>query len=177
MIGMEDGIFPLSRSMMDEDELEEERRLAYVGITRAEKKLYLTNAYSRMLYGRRQNNPASRFVEEIDQSLIKNENTLDGSSSAGPAVPFGDSRERRAFTPTYKKNPVGTRPTAKKAAGTGADKNSWRIGDKVKHRKWGTGTVVKVTGAGEDAELDIAFKSEGIKRLLAAFAPIEKVKD
>lgn len=177
LIGLEEGIFPLSRAMMDEDELEEERRLAYVGITRAEKKLYLTNAYSRMLYGRRQNNPASRFVEEIEPDLIKNENTLDGASSTGPKVPFGNDRERRAFTPSYKKNPVGTRATVKKAAGTGADKNSWSIGDKVKHRKWGTGTVVKVTGAGEDAELDIAFKSEGIKRLLAAFAPIQKVQD
>ena len=176
MIGMEDGIFPLSRAMMDEDELEEERRLAYVGITRAEKKLYLTNAYSRMLYGRRQNNPASRFVEEIDQSLIKNENTLDGQAANGPSTPF-DRRTQGAMTPRYKKNPIGTRATVKKASGTGADKNSWSIGDKVKHRKWGTGTVVKVTGAGEDAELDIAFKSEGIKRLLAAFAPIQKVTD
>jgi len=177
LIGMEDGIFPLSRAMMDEDELEEERRLAYVGITRAETKLYLTNAYSRMLYGRRQNNPASRFISEIDTKLIKNENVLDGNSGAGPQVPFGSDRDQRAFTPSYKKNPVGTRATAKKAAGTGADKNSWSIGDKVTHRKWGTGTVVKVTGAGEDAELDIAFKSEGIKRLLAAFAPIQKVQD
>jgi len=174
LIGLEEGIFPLSRAMMDEDELEEERRLAYVGITRAEKQLYLTNAYSRMLYGRRQSNQESRFVAEIDQSLIKNDNTLEGSSSSDLNVPFAT---KKALTPRYKKNPVGTRPTVKKAAGTGADKNSWRIGDKVKHRKWGTGTVVKVTGAGEDAELDIAFKSEGIKRLLAAFAPIQKVQD
>ncbi|MFC6179721.1 DNA helicase PcrA [Lactiplantibacillus daowaiensis] len=174
MIGMEEGIFPLSRAMMDEDELEEERRLAYVGITRAEKQLYLTNAYSRMLYGRRQSNQESRFVAEIDQSLIRNDNTLDGAQSSTLDVPFNT---KKALTPRYKKNPVGTRATVKKASGTGADKNSWRIGDKVKHRKWGTGTVVKVTGAGEDAELDIAFKSEGIKRLLAAFAPIQKVQD
>ncbi|AVK62199.1 DNA helicase PcrA [Lactobacillus sp. CBA3605] len=173
LIGMEEGIFPLSRAMMDEDELEEERRLAYVGITRAEKKLYLTNAYSRMLYGRRQSNQASRFVEEIDQSLIKNDNTLDGSRDSQLDVPFAT---KKALTPAYKKHPVGTRATVKKASGTGADKNSWSIGDKVTHRKWGTGTVVKVTGAGEDAELDIAFKSEGIKRLLAAFAPIKKVQ-
>ncbi|KLD57040.1 hypothetical protein WP50_36660, partial [Lactiplantibacillus plantarum] len=88
----------------------------------------MTNAYSRMLYGRRQNNPASRFVEEIEPELLKNENTLDGASSTGPKVPFGADRERRAFTPSYKKNPVGTRATVKKASGTGADKNSWSIG-------------------------------------------------
>ncbi|WP_336206902.1 3'-5' exonuclease, partial [Leuconostoc suionicum] len=70
LVGMEEGIFPLSRSMMDDDQLEEERRLAYVGITRAMKKLFLTNAYSRLLYGRTQSNEASRFIDEISPELL-----------------------------------------------------------------------------------------------------------
>lgn len=70
LVGMEEGLAPLSRAAMDEGELEEERRLAYVGKTRAKQKLYLTNAYARMLYGERENNPASRFIEEIDPELL-----------------------------------------------------------------------------------------------------------
>ena len=150
LVGMEEGLFPLSRAAMDEGELEEERRLAYVGITRAKQKLYLTNAYARMLYGQRQNNPASRFIEEIDPELL---------DISGAAQPKSDI-------------PV----TVKPAPTTGAGKTSWEAGDKVEHRKWGIGTVVKVTGTGDDQELDIAFKAMGIKRLLAAFAPIKKVE-
>ncbi|KRK57079.1 superfamily I DNA RNA helicase [Fructilactobacillus fructivorans] len=172
MVGMEEGIFPLSRATEKEDELEEERRLAYVGITRAQKKLYMTNAYSRMLYGRMQNNPESRFMDEIDSSVLDNESSI----PTGPKTPFDKSSEynrrtNRAFSEPYH------RPTQRveKPKGTGADKKVWNIGDKVKHKAWGTGTVVKINGTGEDMELDIAFPEKGIKRLLAAFAPISKI--
>lgn len=172
MVGMEEGIFPLSRATEKEDELEEERRLAYVGITRAQKKLYMTNAYSRMLYGRMQNNPESRFMDEIDSSVLDNESSI----PTGPKTPFDKSSEynrrtNRAFSEPYHS------PTQRveKPKGTGADKKVWNIGDKVKHKAWGTGTVVKINGTGEDMELDIAFPEKGIKRLLAAFAPISKI--
>ncbi len=105
MVGMEEGLFPLSRAAMDETQLEEERRLAYVGITRAQKKLFISNAYGRMLYGQRQNNPASRFIEEIDPELLE---------TAGQAQPKSDipfiNRTQRAVTPTYSRHPVAPKP-------------------------------------------------------------------
>ncbi len=163
LIGLEEGVFPLSRALMEESELEEERRLAYVGITRAEEALYLTNAFSRTLYGRTQYNRPSRFVEEIDQELL----------------------EIEGMRPTPKKTPVSAKKTAysykqpetavvSSKSATGGEKNSWKPGDKVKHKKWGLGTVVRVSGTSKDLELDVAFPSQGVKRLLAAFAPIEK---
>ncbi len=174
MMGMEEGIFPLSRALLEDDQLEEERRLAYVGITRAKTKLYLTNAYSRMLYGRTQSNPASRFVGEINDDLLKFENGTAGSQITESKLPFSNMRRNNSYTrataTTYQ-----SKATVAKNSGTGADSVSWTAGDKVTHRKWGEGTVVKVNGSGTDTELDIAFKSQGIKRLLASFAPIEKV--
>lgn len=173
LIGMEDGLFPLSRSMMDESQLEEERRLAYVGITRAKEELYLTNAYSRMMYGRMQNNPPSRFLDEINKKDLKVENPNAGNAVLGSrgyqaqAAPFA-RREERARAQVY--------TTAKKAAGAvGAEKKGWHVGDQVQHKAWGRGVVIKVKGKGEDMELDIAFAQKGVKRLLAAFAPIKKI--
>jgi len=175
LMGMEEGIFPLSRALLEEDELEEERRLAYVGITRAESKLYLTNAYSRMLYGRQQSNQASRFVGEIDDKLL---DYASGNAGSIPErkLPFGKSNSyARATATTY--NGPKTTTSHKIADTTGGDKSgSWQAGQKVQHKKWGIGTVVKVNGTGGDQELDIAFKEQGVKRLLASFAPIEKVE-
>ena len=167
LMGMEEGIFPLSRAQLDEDELEEERRLAYVGITRAQRKLYITNALSRMLYGKRQVNASSRFIAEIGDNLLQSENEQDGATQR-----FA----RRTQAPFARKTPVYRKPagTVEKPKGTGADKKTWSVGEKVLHKAWGEGTIVKVTGEGENMELDIAFKNEGIKRLLAAFAPITK---
>ncbi len=115
LMGMEEGLFPLSRAAADESELQEERRLAYVGITRAKEKLYLTNAYSRMLYGRRQNNPESRFVNEISPELIHSDNQQQTESPL--TTPF-DRRTRRATATTYH------RPgkVVESPKGTGADK-------------------------------------------------------
>ncbi|WP_353989222.1 DNA helicase PcrA [Pediococcus argentinicus] len=183
LVGMEDGIFPLSRSMLDQDQLEEERRLAYVGITRAQKKLYITNAFSRMLYGKVQNNMPSRFIAEIGDEYLHSENAVDQSQrdyfgkkrsgSTSTEYPF-DNKMQRATATTVR----ATRSTViSDNTGSGADKKLWIAGDKVEHKAWGTGTVVKVTGKGEDAELDIAFPEQGVKRLLAAFAPIKKITD
>ncbi|RVU76969.1 DNA helicase PcrA [Lactobacillus xujianguonis] len=173
LIGMEDGLFPLSRSMMDDSQLEEERRLAYVGITRSKEELYLTNAYSRMMYGRTQNNPPSRFLDEIDTKDLDVENPSAGNSFMPTgnyqtqAAPFA-RRDERARAQVY--------TTAKKASGAvGAEKKGWNVGDQVEHKAWGRGVVTKVNGEGEDMELDIAFAGKGVKRLLAAFAPIKKI--
>ncbi len=172
LMGLEEGIFPLSRAMLEEDELEEERRLAYVGITRAQEKLYLTNAYSRMLYGRRQNNPESRFVTEIAPDLLHLDysETQSGLTPGRRDVPFA-RRTASAVAKPY----TGKTGRVTTNTGTGAGSVSWTVGDKASHKKWGIGTVVKVNGTGEDAELDIAFPEQGVKRLLAAFAPIKRV--
>lgn len=173
LIGMEEGVFPHSRSLMEEAEMEEERRLAYVGITRAEQNLFLTNAQMRTLYGRTNMNPASRFISEIPDELLegvepeKKVNSPFASSSRS----FGTSGG--SFTrPQAPRKPV-MRPVA---ASSGGEEIGWKVGDKAEHGKWGIGTVVSAKGQGEGMELDIAFPSPvGIKRLLAKFAPIKKV--
>ncbi|MGM0876033.1 MAG: DNA helicase PcrA [Bacillota bacterium] len=161
LIGLEEGVFPHSRSLMEEDEMEEERRLAYVGITRAEKELFITNAQMRTLFGRTSMNPESRFIAEIPSELIENLNESKKSTSS-----FNPGRRKELRPPV-------SRPVA---ASTGGDGISWAVGDKAEHKKWGIGTVVSVKGTGEGKELDIAFPSPvGIKRLLAKFAPINRV--
>lgn len=171
LIGMEEGLFPLSRALMgeNEDELEEERRLAYVGITRAEKKLYMTNAYSRLFYGRTQSNRPSRFMEEITADILDKEDNQTGRAFGAPSTFWSAQQkgtQKRAQSTTY--TPTGA---------VGAEKETWRAGDKATHKVWGVGTVVKVTGEAENLQIDIAFPGVGIKRLLAAFAPIEKQTD
>lgn len=177
LVGMEEGIFPLSRAMQSEDELEEERRLAYVGITRAERELYLTRASSRLLYGKHQFNRPSRFIEEIDPSLLKEESPLNsfdrGSSKMGQKQSNG--HYQRAFKPAYQtKQHKGVQKVGALKSHDSDDIAVFKIGDHVSHKKWGIGTVVAVKGDGNDQQLDIAFPKIGIKRLLAAFAPIEK---
>lgn len=171
LIGLEEGLFPLGRAAQDEDLLEEERRLAYVGITRAEKKLYLTNAFSRMLYGKTQSNQPSRFIDEISDDLIEKAYPA-GSSVTQPGL---SSKFLRATATTYQGRPVQASAVQKsESKTTGAEGVSWQAGDKVQHKKWGIGTVVSVTGSAEDQELKVAFPEDGIKQLLAAFAPITK---
>jgi len=136
----------------------EERRLAYVGITRAEKKLYLTNAQMRTLYGNTNMNRESRFIEEIPEHLIKR--------VGGENPRFGG----RFNAPSTSVRP----PILKKNVNV---ETEWSVGDRLIHKKWGEGTVVAMKGEGNSLELDIAFpKPIGIKRVLASFAPIEKAK-
>jgi DNA helicase II / ATP-dependent DNA helicase PcrA len=200
LIGLEEGVFPHSRSLMEEAEMEEERRLAYVGITRAEQSLFITNAQMRTLYGRTSMNPASRFISEIPEDLLegvekeeKRTNTPFGSrgtfgrsNSGTTGTSFGRSasgttgtslgRNTSGTTGTSFGTPVTRKPVMRPlAASTGGDTVGWKVGDKAEHGKWGIGTVVSVKGEGEGTELDIAFPSPtGIKRLLAKFAPITK---
>ncbi|KEP26925.1 MULTISPECIES: DNA helicase PcrA [Bacillus] len=164
LMGMEEGVFPHSRSLMEDAEMEEERRLAYVGITRAEEELYLSSAKMRTLFGRTNMNLESRFIREIPADLLDNLNEKKETKT-----PFGQTRER-----PQRRGPV-SRPQTQTIQNTGAGSIGWAVGDKAAHKKWGVGTVVSVKGSGDSTELDIAFPSPtGIKRLLAAFAPIEK---
>ncbi|WP_284141368.1 DNA helicase PcrA [Virgibacillus sp. LDC-1] len=165
LIGMEENVFPHSRSLFDDDEMEEERRLAYVGITRAEQKLFLTHAKMRTLYGRTNMNPISRFINEIPEEL------MDGIEQARTTM-FGNAFANRRT----QGQPASLKRKAQKLqTTTGAESETWQPGDKAAHKKWGVGTVVKVQGEGEGMELDVAFPAPtGIKRLLAKFAPITK---
>lgn len=168
LLGLEEGVFPHSRSLMEEEEMEEERRLAYVGITRAEEELYLTNASMRTLFGRTSYNKVSRFIEEIPSELLINIRAEERQKLAPSQSARGGFSARRAA--------VSAPQPVKKPVETGGNKFDWKVGDKVQHKKWGVGTVVSVKGQDDNKELDIAFPSPtGIKRLLAAFAPIEKV--
>jgi DNA helicase II / ATP-dependent DNA helicase PcrA len=166
LMGLEEGVFPHSRSLMDEEEMEEERRLAYVGITRAEEELFLSNAQMRTLYGQTKMNPVSRFVAEIPEDLI--DNFVPEKKS-----PFSSGGAASARTQPQARRKAVSRPVPTTTGGEGI---SWQVGDRAAHKKWGTGTVVSVKGSGDGMELDIAFPSPtGIKRLLAKFAPVEKV--
>ena len=187
LIGMEENVFPLSRAAEDPDELEEERRLAYVGITRAEKVLFLTNANSRLLFGRTSYNRPTRFINEISsdllsyQGLARPANTsFKASYSNGGGTTFGkgmslsqalQERKRQAAPSTLTSSnlPFGNsnRAVAKESV-------AWSIGDIAIHKKWGEGTVLEVSGSGSTQELKINFPEVGLKKLLASVAPIEK---
>ncbi|KIL36729.1 ATP-dependent DNA helicase PcrA [Cohnella kolymensis] len=186
IVGMEEGIFPSSRSFMDNAEMEEERRLAYVGITRAEKKLYLTCARGRLLYGRPSSNAPSRFLEEIPTELKEPVEQAGGRFGSyggyGSRVSGGGFGSRTASPAGFGARPAvsggtaGVRPAAAAAPRPAGEGLNVTAGDKVQHAKWGIGTVVSVKGEGNDVELQIAFPAPvGVKRLLAAFAPITKV--
>ena len=146
IVGMEDGVFPHMRSLGDPEELEEERRLAYVGITRAQDKLYLTSAWNRMLFGGSNYNPPSRFLQEIPEGLMekaaKRQRTRAESSAPEPRVTVDASQ-------------IGP-------------------GDRVRHDKWGLGTVREIIGTGDRAEAEVMFDTQGKKRLLLAWAPLER---
>lgn len=197
LIGMEEGVFPLSRASEDQDELEEERRLAYVGITRAEEILFLTNANSRILYGKTNYNRPTRFLNEIStdllqyQGLARPANTSFSATYANSgARQFGQGmslqqalQARKAqVQPDYTTSSKSkVQPFSKNSGGQPFGQNSlqkasvdWQIGDIAHHKKWGDGTVLAVSGTGKAQELKINFPEVGLKKLLASLAPIEK---
>ena len=188
IIGMEENVFPLSRASEDPDELEEERRLAYVGITRAEKILYLTNANSRLLFGRTSYNRPTRFINEISsdlltyQGLARPANTSFKASYTSGNTTFGQGMSLAQALQERKRN---TAPTSIQSSGlpfgqfasnskSSSSETSWSIGDIALHKKWGEGTVLEVSGSGATQELKISFPEVGLKKLLASVAPIEK---
>jgi DNA helicase-2/ATP-dependent DNA helicase PcrA len=160
IIGLEDGVFPHYRSMGDAAELEEERRLAYVGITRAKERLYLCHAWSRSLFGTTSYNPPSRFLGEIPAHLLR---SLEGEEEAGAVIGAGG-----------RSSPDGS---ALRAAVTSGRREPLEIsaGDTVHHERWGEGVVLAVRGAGPEAEATVRFPEAGEKRLLLAYAPLRRV--
>jgi len=193
IVGMEDGIFPHFRSMTDAAALEEERRLAYVGITRAQQRLYLTHAWSRTLYGQTQYNPPSRFLKEMPEHLFdvresegastgyggrygRGYGAKAGSGAGGyPGAGRGGGRViggRREHDdddrPAGDWTPPRPRGVSRREAPTIA------AGDTVVHQRWGEGVVLAVSGAGDGTEATISFSDVGEKRVLLAYAPLTK---
>ena len=188
LIGMEENVFPLSRASADEEELEEERRLAYVGITRAEKILYLTNANSRMLYGKTNYNHPTRFLREISSDLLdyqglarpanssfKASYTKSDTSKFGRGMSLAQALQERKRQAAPSSISTGSLPFGKSSQSQPSKPEvAWAIGDIAHHKKWGDGTVLAVSGSGNNQELKINFPEVGLKKVLASIAPIEK---
>ena len=191
LVGMEEGVFPLSRALFDETALEEERRLAYVGITRAKKKLYLSHAHTRMLYNARSANQLSRFVSEIPQRLIQ-----EGAVKSQTRVPMPPRRPSYEDAPRsgYSSRPApranAEKPSGKPAAlnipglqkGFGGAPSApqrslklFRVGDNVIHAVFGRGRVSEVSGEGSDQKVIVDFDSGARKRFSANIAPLRKL--
>ncbi|HGI3451954.1 TPA: DNA helicase PcrA [Streptococcus agalactiae] len=182
LIGMEEGVFPLSRAIEDADELEEERRLAYVGITRAEQILFLTNANTRTLFGKTSYNRPTRFIREIDDELIQHQglarpvnSSFGVKYSKEQPTQFGQGMSLQQALQARKSNSQ-PQVTAQLQAlnANNSHETSWEIGDVATHKKWGDGTVLEVSGSGKTQELKINFPGTGLKKLLASVAPISK---
>lgn len=182
LIGMEEGVFPLSRAIEDADELEEERRLAYVGITRAEQILFLTNANTRTLFGKTSYNRPTRFIREIDDELIQHQglarpvnSSFGVKYSKEQPTQFGQGMSLQQALQARKSNSQ-PQVTAQLQAlnANNSHETSWEIGDVATHKKWGDGTVFEVSGSGKTQELKINFPGIGLKKLLASVAPISK---
>jgi DNA helicase-2/ATP-dependent DNA helicase PcrA len=186
LIGMEEGIFPHMRTLGEPAEMEEERRLAYVGITRAERLLHVSSAWARSLHGSTQYNPPSRFLGEIPEELVEEVggrqrrrasygsgstwgggreswSTRSGSSSWGSGMEA--SRERKVSD--------ALKPTP--PSPSGADQIGLRVGDDVRHAKWGDGVILDVEGTGDKAVAIVRFPDVGEKQLLLAWAPLQKI--
>jgi DNA helicase-2/ATP-dependent DNA helicase PcrA len=179
LTGMEEGIFPHSQSLSEPDELEEERRLCYVGVTRARERLYLTHTWSRLLFGSVQQSFPSRFLKEIPEELVEDvgEGVVIGGgrggafaggwgtmTAGGRGVVAGDSRRTG-----------GPHPASQQAAATsGAERLGLAPGDAVVHTRFGQGVVVETEGEGEDSRATIRFPEHGDKRFLLALSPIER---
>lgn len=166
--GMEDGIFPSIASIMSPDELNEERRLAYVGITRAKQKLLLTKTHSRMLFGSTTYNKSSRFLNEIPDELVnytgERKTYSSHNSVGGESVAVGSSSSRDSVTkfPSYIKKPQKSSVT-------------YNVGDSVLHKVFGKGMIMKADKMGNDTMLEIAFDKAGTKTLMANFCKMEKI--
>jgi DNA helicase-2/ATP-dependent DNA helicase PcrA len=172
MIGMEEGVFPHMRSLTEPAELEEERRLCYVGITRARQRLFLSHAWCRTLHGATQYNPPSRFLAEIPEDLV--EEAGSSRSSGRPSARSG-GWESTSWQPRGRDRAVDRALRPAPPTPSGADGLGIRVGDDVRHTKWGEGVVLHVEGSGEKAEAVVRFPSVGEKRLLLSWAPLEKV--
>lgn len=193
LVGLEEGVFPGYRSIGDENELEEERRLCYVGITRAREKLYLTNAFSRTLFGNTTYNKESRFLKEIPAELVDDLNRKQSEAAAKmkagvmrtqPTQPMGSSGAASKVGPVGGASAAANLTDFKRAFGlrtagemqrAASPSTSFQVGDKVQHKKFGVGVVTKVEKENGDYKLDIHFNGAGMKRLMAGFAGLTKL--
>lgn len=168
--GMEDGIFPSYMTMISEDDedMEEERRLCYVGITRAKEKLYLSAAKRRMMQGRTQFNKVSRFVDEIPDQLLKVDEGMNLKDKQAQKALFSSNRRTR-FQKPYQAKALNSFSAPKK------ETLSYNVGDQVSHTKFGIGTVLDITPGGRDYEVTVDFKKVGVKKMFASFAKLKKV--
>jgi DNA helicase-2/ATP-dependent DNA helicase PcrA len=161
LTGLEDGVFPHMRSLGDSAELEEERRLAYVGITRARTRLYITRASSRSAWGAPSYNPASRFLDELPDHLI------DWRREAQPPTQW--TPRRPAVSDGFRSTTVAARSSRSREI------PSLDPGDRVSHDSFGLGTVIALEGQGDNAVASVDFGSQGVKRLLLRYAPVDKL--
>ena len=166
--GMEDGIFPSYMTVMseDDDDMEEERRLCYVGITRAKKKLYLSAAKRRMMQGRTQFNKVSRFIDEIPEQLLQLDTGINLKEKRPDKALFSSNRSNR-FRKPYQ---------AKSFTSTKMDTLPYDVGDMVKHIKFGKGKVLEIVSGGRDYEVTVDFEKSGVKKMFASFAKLKKVE-
>ncbi|MFC7362031.1 DNA helicase PcrA [Nocardioides astragali] len=178
LTGLEDGVFPHQRSLGDQPELEEERRLAYVGLTRAQKRLYISRALVRSAWGAPSHNPASRFLDELPVDLVDWRRTAAEQTRWGrPDLTGGGSSRLGTPTDAGRRNfsTAAMRADAAAKAKPAREIPSLAPGDRVVHDSFGMGTVVAVDGVAEKSVASIDFGSEGVKRLLLRYAPVEKL--
>jgi DNA helicase-2/ATP-dependent DNA helicase PcrA len=164
IVGMEEGVFPHVRSLGEPDAMEEERRLAYVGLTRARERLYLSHAWCRSLWGQTQFNPPSPFLSEIPDALVRR--------PAGARRP-GSRRDDLSTRDRLVESALRSARTAP-VHGSGADRLGLRVGETVVHAKWGEGVVIDVKGEGDRAEARVRFPAVGEKHLALALAPLKR---
>jgi DNA helicase-2/ATP-dependent DNA helicase PcrA len=189
LIGLEDGVFPHLRSLTEPDQLEEERRLAYVGITRARRRLYLTHAWSRTLFGGTQYNPPSRFLDEIPSGLVRDVEGHRRASRGGRTYGSGGGGWRsgggsgsgpgggdRALRVAAGRDRIVEQAlAARKPSRSGADGLGLKIGDDVRHNVFGEGVILDMSGSGDKTEALVRFRDAGEKRLLLSWAPLERL--
>ena len=182
--GMEEGVFPGMQSMYVESEVEEERRLAYVGITRAKQKLYLTNAKSRMIYGSTNYYRPSRFVAEIPEKLLEIHRSVGFRERAGlSSGGYGGSAKANTGSGTYTSvgssasGSVVNRGFSKTAGGakSSAALPDFKSGDTVEHKAFGTGVISTIRPMGNDMLLEVVFQKVGTKKLMARMANLKKI--
>lgn len=174
LVGMEEGLFPHARTLMDETEIEEERRLCYVGITRAKEKLFLSSTKMRTIYGNTVTYPPSRFLQEIPARLVKTIKRQERFSALENFKQVSEKYSARLQKPASTFNPHSFMPQ-KPAAAAGGTGTRFNTGDRVSHSKWGEGMVVSVKDSPDGQEVKVAFAGAGVRSLLTKYAVLKKL--
>lgn len=174
LVGMEEGLFPHARTLMDETEIEEERRLCYVGITRAKEKLFLSSTKMRTIYGNTVTYPPSRFLQEIPARLVKTIKRQERFSALENFKQVSEKYSARPQKPASTFNPHSFMPQ-KLAAAAGGTGTRFNTGDRVSHSKWGEGMVVSVKDSPDGQEVKVAFAGAGVRSLLTKYAVLKKL--